>query len=239
MRRSTRVTIRAASLSACKVGLLCGAMILTGCDASPSFHASSTTNTASVTIAGKIHGGQQPVTGSTVQLYAAGNSGYGAGAQALLSTSVTTDQHGNFNIPNGAYNCLTSANGQTLPANAQTYIVGTGGNPGLAPGTNNSAIALIAALGPCSNLNSSTFVNIDEVTTVASVWPLAPFMGYGAQVGTDPGNTQGLTTAFANVNSLVNIATGQSPGTSVPPGATIPVAEINTLADILAPCVNS
>jgi hypothetical protein len=106
-------------------------MLLIGCDASSSFHASSTTNTASVTIAGKIHGGQQPVTGSTVRLYAAGNSGYGAGAQALLSTPVTTDQYGNFTIPVGTYNCLTSANGQTLPANAQTYIVATGRNPGL------------------------------------------------------------------------------------------------------------
>ncbi len=231
-----RVTIRAASLPVCKVGLLWGALLLVGCGASSSFHAGSTANAA---IQGRIHGGQQPVTGSTVQLYAAGDSGYGAGAQALLSTPVTTDQYGSFNIPEGAYNCLTSVGGQTLPANAQTYIVATGGNPGLAPGTNNGALALMAALGPCSSLSSSTFVDITEVTTVASVWPLEPFMGYGAQVGTDPGNTQGLATAFANVNSLVNIATGQTPGTSVPVGVTIPVAEINTLADILAPCVNS
>jgi hypothetical protein len=173
------------------------------------------------------------VTGSTVQLYAAGSSGYGTGAQALLATPVTTDQDGNFTIPPSAYTCPASAN-------AQTYIVATGGNPGLAPGTNNSAIALMAALGPCSGLSSATFVVIDEVTTVASVWPLAPFLGYGAQVGTDPGNTQGLATAFANVDSLVDNATGQAPGTTAPaPGVTIPVAEIDTLADILAPCVNS
>jgi len=28
---------------------------------------------------GTVHGGQQPITGSTLQLYAAGNSGYGIG----------------------------------------------------------------------------------------------------------------------------------------------------------------
>jgi hypothetical protein len=240
-----RPSPKCASRAVCNIGLLCAALLLAGCGAGSSFRAGSTAIAASVTIAGKIRGAQSPVTGSTVQLYAAGNSGYGAGAQALLATPVTTDQYGDFTIPAGDYNCLTSASGQTLPANAQTYIVATGGNPGLSPGTNNSAIALMAALGPCSILSPSTFVDIDEVTTVASVWPLAPFMGSpfigsGAQVGTAPGNAQGLATAFANVDSLANIANGQTPGTSAPlPGVTIPVAEIDTLADILAPCVNS
>jgi hypothetical protein len=227
--------IRSASFACFKVGLLCGTLLFAGCGANLSFDSAGSAN-----IKGLIHGGQQPVAFSTLQLYSAGVSGYGAGAQALLTTPVTTDQYGNFSIPVGDYNCLTSASGQTLPTNAQTYIVATGGNPGLASGTNNNALKMMAALGPCSSLTPSTFINIDEVTTVASVWPLAPFMAPGAKVGTDPGNTQGLATAFANVNSLVNIATGQSPGPSAPPpGVTIPVAEINTLADILAPCVNS
>src|ERR1700683_772647 len=43
-----RVAIRGASLVACKVGLLCGALLLAGCGASYSFHASSMANTASV-----------------------------------------------------------------------------------------------------------------------------------------------------------------------------------------------
>jgi hypothetical protein len=42
------VTIRAASLTACKAGLLCATLLLAGCGANSSFHASSTTNTASV-----------------------------------------------------------------------------------------------------------------------------------------------------------------------------------------------
>jgi hypothetical protein len=43
-----RGTIRAASLAACKAGLLSGALLLTECGASSSFQASSTANTASV-----------------------------------------------------------------------------------------------------------------------------------------------------------------------------------------------
>lgn len=234
-----KLTIRAAHPTACNTALVCAALLLAGCGTSHSFHSVATATGASVPIAGKVRGGQQPVVGSTVQLYAAGNSGYGTGAQPLLATPATTDQNGNFNIPDDAYSCLTSATGQALPANPQTYLVATGGNPGLAPGTNNSGIAMLAALGACSSLNSYASVVVDEITTVASVWPLAPFLGYGAQVGTDAANGQGLATAFTNVNSLANLATGQTPGTSVPPGVTIPVPEINALADIVAPCVNS
>lgn len=92
-----RVRIRAGALSARDLGLLCGVMIVAGCGGTP-----VTVSPVSASIRGAIHGGQQPVSGSTVQLYAAGNSGYGTGAQALLSTGVTTDQYGNFNIPHGA-----------------------------------------------------------------------------------------------------------------------------------------
>jgi streptogramin lyase len=41
------------------------------------------------------------------------------------------------------------------------------------------------------------------------------------------------------VNKLVNIGTGALPGPALPLGATVPVAKINTLADLLAACINS
>jgi hypothetical protein len=90
-------------------------------------------------------------------------------------------------------------------------------------------------------LSSSTFVNIDEVTTVASVYALAQFMaaGGGANLGASSTNSQGLANAFATVNNLVNVANGIAPGRSLPSGATAPTAELNTLADLLATCVNS
>jgi len=202
---------------------------LPGCGGASSFHQGPAATSASSGLKGKVLGGQQPITDSTIQLYAAGSIAYGSGAQALLTTAVITDQNGNFTIPSGAYTCPAN--------NPETYVVATGGDPGV--GSNNPAIALMAALGPCNGLSPTTNVFIDEVTTVASVWPLAPFMNYGAQVGTISTNQPGLSTAFANVNELVNIATGTSPGTSVPQGVTIPVAEINTLSNILASCVNS
>jgi hypothetical protein len=97
----------------------------------------------------------------------------------------------------------------------------------------------MAALGPCGNLNANTFATIDEVTTVASAWALTPFLGSGAQVGTSSTNLKGLANAFANVNNLVNLSNGTSPGSAAPQGSVIPVSKINTLANILASCVNS
>ena len=117
------------------------------------------------------------------------------------------------------------------------YLVASGGNPGLSPGTNNTSLALMAALGSCGNLNSSTHIVIDEVTTVAAVYALAPFMATnsgapGASLGTSVGNTQGLTNAFATAQNLVDIGSGAAPGPTLPAGATAPTAELNTLADI-------
>jgi streptogramin lyase len=174
-------------------------------------------------------GGQFPVTGAEIQLYAAGGTGYGSGAQALLNPAVTTDSNGDFFLADGSYTCPSDS--------ALTYLVATGGDPGV--GAVNPAIAMMTATGACSNLSSLEFVQINEVSTVASVWALAPFLGPGYQVGTSATNAQGLVNAFANVNNLVDISQGISPGKTPPAGAVIPSMKLYTLANILAVCVNS
>jgi streptogramin lyase len=178
-----------------------------------------------------VHGGQQGVSGATIQLYAAGTN-YGSAATPLLTKTVTSNGAGSFTIT-GDYSCPTTT--------TQVYIVATGGNPGLALGTNNTALIMMAALGPCGSLTSSTFIFIDEVTTVASVYALAPFMstGGGTMLGAPSADAQGLANAFATVNNLVNTAQGTAPGLSLPTGATAPTAELNTLADLMSLCVNT
>src|SRR5580704_2135816 len=69
---------------------------------------------------GSVHGGQQPVYGAAIRLYAAGASGYGQGATNLLATPVTTDPAGGFNI-SGDYTCPS--------ATTQVYLTATGGDP--------------------------------------------------------------------------------------------------------------
>jgi len=200
-------------------------------------------------VQGLVHGGQQAVTGATIQLWAVGSTGYGSAASKLLGSHVvTTDSNGSFSIT-GDYTCPTSGNGLV-------YITSTGGNPGLAPGTNNSAIVMASALGSCATLlanAATTYVYIDEVTTAATAIALAQYFTptFGA-TSTDsfgaPNTTQaqvGITNAFATVNNLVNTTTGNAitTNTLTNAGFTITVtpesAKLYTIADILAACVNS
>jgi len=185
-----------------------------------------------VTLNGRVHGGQQGVDGATIQLYSVGTTGYGSTATALITTGlpVTTSGGGYFTIT-GRYSCTTGT---------QVYIVSSGGNPGLMAGTNNTALVLMTGLGDCGSLNSGTFININEVTTAASVFALAPFMTGGpTAVGSSSTNSQGIANAFLTINSLVNTATGVASGPGLAGGGTAPVNELNSLADIIAPCVNS
>lgn len=179
-------------------------------------------------IHGKLVGGQQPVSGASVYLVQLGNTGYGIPNSTSIIASTTTDANGAFTLPK--YTC-PSLFGQTM-------IEARGGNPGLAAGTNNSAIFLAALTGICGNLSASTFININEVTTVATAYTMRPF-SIGNNIGVSATNSDGLTAAVATYRNLVNNATGQSPGAGIPAGMSVPVATINSLANSLAACVNT
>jgi hypothetical protein len=187
---------------------------------------------------GEVFGGQQPVSGMTLQLYAAEGNGYGSAATPLFSPAITTNSSGGFSFPSNY--CPT-------PSSTQVYLVGTGGDPvaGNAAAGNSNAnpnLALMVALGSCGNLNSGTHIHMNELTTVAAVWALAPFMTGSAtsylNVGASSTNATGLQLAFEASSEVVNTSSGTFPG-NLPSGATLPTAELNTLADVLEACINS
>jgi glucuronoarabinoxylan endo-1,4-beta-xylanase len=180
-------------------------------------------------LVGQVKGGQQPIWGATIQLYQVGTAGDGSSA-APLGSSTTTNPSGGFTIT-GDYTCPGS--------NPQVYLLATGGNPGLANGTNNTAINLIAALGSCSSLSPSTFINLNEVATVAAVAALSPYMTSPTSIGSGTSDAAGLTAAFTLASQYASTATGTSPGTSIPAGDTVPSTLINSLAGIVSACVNS
>ena len=227
----------AVSLTGCSSGLS-GAGAETGVPVVP----------AVAKISGSVHGGQQAVTGATIQLYTVGTSGIGSAATPLLTTTVTTSTgtgsatggnlgNGFNTLPAGSFNITAdySCTNATL-----VYLVATGGNSG--SGTN-GAISEVAALGSCATLLANaltTTISVDELTTVAAAYALAPYSaGDYTNIGATGSNPAGLVNAFATAASLVNTSTGAMPGASLPAGATIPSTEINTLADILAACVNT
>jgi len=180
---------------------------------------------------GSVHGGQQPVVGAMVQLWQVGTGGYGLGASPL-GTPAISQQDGSFSIT-GNYSCSNAVNG----VNSLVYITATGGNP--SNGVNNE-LAMMAALGPCSALTPSTFIQMNEVTTVAAVYALAQFMNpTTGGIGSYGYSTTGLTNAFATASNLVNIGTGQARVLTPSGNGQVPQAEINTLANIMASCINT
>ncbi len=201
--------------------------VLAGCSAMTSI-----TPTADVpALQGIVHGGQQPVSGATIQLIVAGTTGYGSVGTVLL-LHVTTTSHGNFT--------LTLPQPSSCPANSGlVYMLATGGNPGA--GTN-SALAEASILGPCSGLTSLTFISINEVTTVAAAYTLAPFASLSpgiTNIGTSSTNLTGLYNAAAAAGILASLTTGQAPAANSITGVVVPTAEMNTLANILASCINT
>ncbi len=176
---------------------------------------------------GTVRAGLQPVSGATVQLYAASDSGYGAAGTPLLADALTTDSAGGFTVPAG-YACASSS--------TQLYLIAKGGNPGLSGPVDDSAMWLMAAVGGCGSIASGTAVVVNEVTTVASAAALAAFYSSGGNVGASSTNAAGLANAFGAASLLADSATGSSPGATLPAGLSIPSAKIDTLADILNSC---
>jgi streptogramin lyase len=179
---------------------------------------------------GVIDSGTEAVAGASVSFYAAGTSGPGTSPTNLLpAVSITSDENGKFSVP--VFTCPSST--------SQVYLVARGGSPNASAGSDNSALVMMAALGACGNINNSTTVAMNEVTTVASAWALGPIIAPGALVGATSTNAMGLANAFLNVDNLVDNKKGSAPGPSLPANTVLETAKLNTLADILWACDQS
>jgi streptogramin lyase len=115
----------------------------------------------------------------------------------------------------------------------------------MAPGTNNPALAMMSILGTCpadSNLAASVpYIFLNEVTTVAAVYALSGFMADASHVSSaaSPASQRGLANAFAAVHNLVDVSSGAARQQNDIDNGVMPQAQLNTLADILVPCINS
>jgi hypothetical protein len=203
----------------------------------------------SVAISGMVHGGQAPVGGSAIQLYAAGTGGDGSAATPLIQTPVTTSDgsgnatNGNANAGNGfnsfPVGSFTITGDYACPsATTPVYLTTVGGNPGLEAG-NNSALAMMAMLGACGNLSGSSFIDVDELTTVGSIVPLVGYMSSYAGLGAGAGDQPAFLAAVAAVNVYTNVANGTVPGPSLPAGNDGSSVAIQTLGGVVAACINS
>jgi hypothetical protein len=205
--------------------------IAVGSNYNDSAEADSTfTLLASPAISGQVVSGSTPISGATVQLYAAGTTGYPGSASyqapgpLSIVGNLTTDANGNFAL---SYTCpaATTSGGDLLYLVATKDISGDGSNK----------VRLMTALGSCNSSSFPSTATVNEVTTVASAYALSAF----AKVDTTNGgidigapatknsqattcdasdgwlssapetcNYNGLKNAFAAANNLVDPATG-------------------------------
>jgi sugar lactone lactonase YvrE len=198
-----------------------------------------------VPFSGTVHGGQSPISGAKVYLLAIAQSGTGAAAYGKASTSlltntgnsdtigdyVLTDSTGHFTIAADEFSC----------SGGQAYLYSQGGNASYG---DNEDIGLMAVLGQCSNSSFSglpAVIQMNEVTTVAAAYALA---GY-AKDATDmsgPASSAaatGMANAAKNAANLANIGTGFANTTTPGGNGTVPQSKLDTLANILASCINS
>jgi hypothetical protein len=228
-------------------------VVLAGCSADFGPGPAAPGQTAFGNLSGYAHGGQQAIAGATVEALQTSTTAYG-GASSVLATT-TTDANGYFSFP-ASTTCTT---------NTVVYLYSVGGNPG--SGTN-SAAGLMAVLGTCpadglliNAITTGTSVEIfmNEVSTVAAAYALAGFAYTSANVPTDALHIGALTTSdtlaqtgiqnaaanaaqmYAAVVSASTVGGGLRSALTTTPGGNgiVPQAEIDTLANVLAFCINS
>lgn len=232
-----------------------------GCGASANFGSTATdTSSAGVPLSGHAMGGQQPITGAHVYLMTAGSTGYASASKSILTKGDGSDTVGYYVLTNASgYFSITGD--YTCTPGALTYIMASGGNPGLyqdpsGPTVNNPAAILVDSLGPCPSngtfLGAIPNIVINEATTVAAAFSMAGFAADSTHVGA-ANTTQsatGLSTAFSTAMQLVSPYAGYTYGTTpavsgyataqgLSGNGTVPYSRINTLANILFACVNS
>ena len=230
----------------CAIATLCGCGIQHTATVLPAAGASQT-------VGGRFMGGELPIIGAAITLYASGvasgtaNGAYTGTATVLAST--TTDSNGGFSINPASYTC---------PSNQEVYFVAYGGNPGA--GTNNNVLQ-IAFIGQCGSLNPYT--DIDEVTTVASAYAFSGFTtidtsgtapvvnvvapANNASFATSNNVTAGTVTtasgllhAYKNAMNLASVITGRAYAIAPTNASSIaPDAVVNSIANALQACVNT
>jgi streptogramin lyase len=220
-------------------------LLLTGCGMGPRL---TPTVQPGAAMHGNIHGGQQPVSGAHVYLFSTGTSGFGAASTSLLTTGDGTDSLGTY-VLSGADGSFTFPGGYTCTPNQPAYALAKGGDSG---GGTNSAIGLMAVLGTCPGDGSFEalipFIEINEVSTVAAAYALSGYATDSIHIASDEllvGNTTGnaarigINNAAANAANFADLGTGTALATTPAGNGTVPQATINTLANIIAACVNS
>jgi hypothetical protein len=196
--------------------------------------------------------------GTTYTIQFTGTNSLVVGQQVSLTVSSATD--GDYaTYLSGTLQNVTAATATTFTikySNAAANLFGTSGTTahmdvvtgtGTPGGVNNPAIVNLAMLGNCpSTGNFSTgstalhYVYLNEVSTIATAYAMAGFGTDGLHIGSSANGVTGLANAALNASNLYNVQNNAGAlAVSAVNGGTVPQAELNTLGNILAACVDS
>jgi hypothetical protein len=243
------------------VALLAAALVpaaLTGC--ANMVTTATGTSSPAATVTGTLHGGQQPIGGATITLWAAGATGYGSASTLFATTTSAVDGSGDFAFsqiasssafPTGIINSAANVYSCPTTGNPQMYLIAKGGSTEGVGSPINSAAAFILPVGPCSTAGVQ-YVTMNELTTVASLAALQQYFNPATEsfgYNSTAQSALGFTNALGTISNLVVPSGGSASAlttftaASSLAGATVTgtpeSAKINTIADILAACINT
>jgi hypothetical protein len=181
-------------------------------------------------------------TGQSVQFSSSSLGGKWATLNGTTQTVLATPTTTSFQISTS----VAPGSGASTPSGSATTLSPI-----------NPAIVNLAMLGLCPSSGNFTtalrYVYMNEVATVATAYAMSAFASDGLHIGTSSTNLTGLANAAINAANLYNIQGGplelsgnSSAGegqianqATVAGNGTVPQAELNTLGNILAACVDS
>jgi streptogramin lyase len=217
----------------------CLTLALAGCALAPS---ATPSPQPGVAFGGVVHGGQQPIAGARIYLFAAAITGYGQPSVSLLTSGDGADTTGTYVLTGGDGTFNITASEYACSPGRQVYAYSLGGDPGAGA---NAAAGLLAILGNCPSagnfLGTVPFIVINEVSTVAAAFAFAGFANDPTHVssrGSALART-GIANAFANAANLASLGTGEALAVTPAGNGFVPQSILYSLADILAACVNS
>jgi hypothetical protein len=226
-------------------------LVLTGCSVRTIATNTPATNpgptsSAVAQLRGHVRGGQNPINGAHVYLFEVTPGGYGNPSTSLLQNTGLTDTNTparSYVLTNASGGFSVAANQYTCDQGDQVYLYAVGGDAGFGA---NSHAGLMAVIGQCGAGNSFSpaptgTIQMNEVTTVAAAYALAGYAEDATDIsGNENGNAMsnaGLANAATNAGLLASIQTGLALAPGI--NGTSVQQEVNTLANMLAACINS
>ena len=216
---------------------------------------------------GGTPGGSTPITITAIaSSLSSGTTTYTFTAANLLYTGQTvqfssSSLGGKWATLNGTTQTVlatpTTTSFQVATTIAPSGSTNTQNGSATATGATNPAIVNLAMLGNCPGVGNFTgalrWVYLNEVSTVATAFAMSGFATDGMHIGSTTTNQVGIENAALNAANLYNIqggpyelsgnssaGEGQIANQATPAGnGTVPQAELNTVANILAACVDS